>query len=64
MKNTLKKLKDLISHHSLDGYIVPKNDEFFSEYANPDRLKKITDFTGSAGLVVILINKMVVFTHI
>jgi len=56
MKNNLKKLKDLILSYGLDGYIVPKNDEFFSEYANPDRLKKITNFTGSAGLAIILIN--------
>ena len=61
MKKNLKKLKNLILYNGLDGYIVPKNDEFFSEYANPDRLKKITNFTGSAGLAMILIDKNFLF---
>ena len=26
---------------NIDGYIIPKNDEFFSEYAVKDRLKII-----------------------
>ncbi len=61
MKNNIKKLEELIIAHDLDGYIVPKNDEFFSEYANPDRLKKISNFTGSAGLAIILNNKKFLF---
>ncbi len=52
-----KKIKDL----NIDGYIVPKNDEFFSEYASTDRLKTISDFTGSAGVAIILINKNYLF---
>ncbi len=61
MNHTLKKLKNLILTHSLDGYIIPKNDEFFSEYASPDRLKKATNFSGSAGLAIILIHKNLLF---
>ncbi len=61
MNHTLKKLKNLILTHSLDGYIIPKNDEFFSEYASPDRLKKVTNFSGSAGLAIILIHKNLLF---
>ena len=38
----------------IDGYIIPKNDEFFSEYAANDRLKTISNFSGSAGLAIIL----------
>ena len=38
----------------IDGYIIPKNDEFFSEYAVNDRLKTISNFSGSAGLAIIL----------
>ena len=45
-----KKFKD----YEIDGYIIPKNDEFFSEYAQKDRLKTISNFTGSAGFAVIL----------
>ena len=51
----INKLKRLIKLNGIDGYIVPKNDEFFSEYAYPNRLKIITNFSGSAGLSIILI---------
>ena len=57
MKNLIRKLRVLFNTHSIDGYIIPKNDEFFSEHANKDRLKKITNFTGSAGNAIILKNK-------
>ena len=47
-------LKKLISSKNIDGYIIPKNDEFFSEYAYPNRLKLVSNFSGSAGLAIIL----------
>ena len=47
--------------NNIDGYIVPKNDEFFSEYANPDRLKTISNFTGSAGMAIVLLEKSYLF---
>ena len=50
---TLNKIKKLLKDHNLDGYIVPKNDEFFGEYAYPNRLKTISNFSGSAGFSVI-----------
>ena len=53
LKNLKKKLKEL----HIDGYIIPKNDEFFSEYAAIDRLKNITNFTGSAGIAIVLKKK-------
>ena len=28
----INKLKKLIKNENIDGYIVPKNDEFFCEY--------------------------------
>ena len=31
--------------YNIDGYIIPKNDEFFSEYSANDRLKAITKFS-------------------
>ena len=37
----INKLKRLFNVYRLDGYIIPKNDEFFSEYAFPNRLKFI-----------------------
>ncbi len=57
IKKRLKKLKKLINNNNLDGYIIPKNDEFFSEYAVKNRLKIISNFDGSAGLAIILKKK-------
>ena len=49
----IKLLKKKFSKYNVDGYVIPKNDEFFSEYAAKDRLKNISNFTGSAGLAII-----------
>ncbi len=46
-------IKKMINSYNLDAYIIPKNDEFFNEYAFPDRLKTITNFSGSAGFCII-----------
>ena len=54
IKNKIKILKEKFKKFEIDGYIVPKNDEYFSEYAKNDRLKKISNFSGSAGIAVIL----------
>ena len=59
----VNKLKKLFKKYNLDGYIVPKNDEFFSEYIpeNKDRLKFISNFSGSYGFAVILKDKNYLF---
>ena len=61
--NKLKKLKKIIEIHKLDGYLVPKNDEYFNEYVSQssDRLKFISNFSGSAGFAIILKNKNYLF---
>ena len=59
--NLIFKLRNNFKKYNIDGYVVPKNDEFFSEYSNKDRLKKISNFTGSAGYAVILKNKNYLF---
>ena len=61
IKSRLKKLKNQFVEYNLDGYVIPKNDEFFSEYSNKDRLGFITNFKGSAGYAVILKNKNYLF---
>ena len=61
IKIRLKKIKDQFKKYNLDGYIVPKNDEFFSEYSNKDRLSFISNFKGSAGYAVILKNENYLF---
>ena len=50
----VKQLRNKFNQFDIDGYIIPKNDEFFSEYAAINRLKIISNFSGSAGLAIIL----------
>ena len=59
----IKKLRKLFKTLNLDGYIIPKNNNFFGEYvtASEDNLKFISNFTGSAGFAVILKNKNYMF---
>ena len=54
IKKKIDKLRKNFKQYKIDGYIIPKNDEFFSEYALEDRLKTISNFSGSAGLAIIL----------
>tara|TARA_Y100000591_G_C21844823_1_gene708039 strand:- start:1737 stop:3434 length:1698 start_codon:yes stop_codon:yes gene_type:complete len=61
IKKRIFKLRDQFKNYNIDGYVIPKNDEFFSEYSNKDRLKFITNFTGSAGYAVILKNRNYLF---
>ena len=61
IKQKIYKLKKLIKLNNIDGYIVPKNDAYFSEYASPDRLKTISDFGGSAGYALILKKENLLF---
>jgi Xaa-Pro aminopeptidase len=61
MKNIIKVLRSQFIKFDIDGYIIPKNDEYFSEYSNEDRLKEVSNFTGSAGYAVILQNKNYLF---
>ena len=59
----MKKLKQLFKIYNIDGYIVPKNDEYFNEYvhSSKDKLRFISNFTGSAGFAIILKNKNYLF---
>ena len=59
----ITKLKKIFKSVRIDGYIIPKNDEFFGEYIpdNKDRLKYISDFSGSFGFALILNNKNFLF---
>ena len=55
-KNKLIKLRRELTINNIDGYIIPKNDEFFGEYVGPEkeRLKYLTGFSGSAGQSLVL----------
>ena len=61
IKSRLEKLKKFINFYNLDGYIIPKNDAYFSEFSLPDRLKTISNFTGSAGQAIVLKNENFLF---
>ena len=41
---SVTKIKKLLNSYKIDAYVVPKNDEFFGEYAFPNRLKTATNF--------------------
>ena len=55
-------LRNKFKTYNIDGYIVPKNDDYFTEYSKINRLKIISNFSGSAGLAIILRNKNYLFT--
>ena len=62
MINFIKKLRNKFKKHNIDGYVIPKNDDYFTEYSKINRLKIISNFSGSAGIAVILKNKSYLFT--
>ncbi|MAJ22216.1 MAG: Xaa-Pro aminopeptidase [Candidatus Pelagibacter sp. TMED64] len=61
--NKIKQLRKLMKIHNIDGYIVPKNDEYFGEYIDKskERLKFVSSFSGSAGIGLIFKKKCYIF---
>jgi Xaa-Pro aminopeptidase len=62
MNKEVKELRKKFKKYNIDGYVVPKNDDYFTEYSKINRLKIISNFSGSAGLAIILKNKNYLFT--
>ncbi len=60
--NIIKTLRAKFKELKIDGYVVPRNDDYFTEYSKINRLKIISNFSGSAGLAIILKNKNYLFT--
>ncbi len=60
--NKIKILRNKYKEYNIDGYVIPKNDDYFTEYSKINRLKFISNFSGSAGLAIILKNKNYLFT--
>ncbi|WP_376089556.1 aminopeptidase P family protein [Roseomonas sp. CCTCC AB2023176] len=60
----LAALRAELARAGLDGFIVPRSDEYLGEYVPPSgaRLKWLTGFTGSAGLAIVLADRAAVFT--
>jgi len=59
----IESLRDELSNRDLDGFLVPISDEHQSEFPpkRAQRLAWLTDFTGSAGMAVILKEKAALF---
>ena len=59
----INQLKKILKQEKIDGYLIPKNDEFFGEYTPEynDRLNFISGFTGSYGFALILERKNYLF---
>ena len=62
MKKYIKILRNNFKKYNIDGYVIPKNDEYFTEYSRVNRLKIISNFSGSAGLAIILKKQNYLFT--
>ena len=61
--DNLNKLKKALIKKNIDAYLVPKNDFFFNEFIKTgnDRLRYVSNFTGSAGTALILHKKNYLF---
>ncbi len=59
----LTRLRALMSERGLDALIVPRADEYLGEYIPPqnERLRWVSDFTGSAGVAIVLADRAAVF---
>ena len=62
MKKNIQKLRKKFEKYKIDGYVIPKNDDYFTEYSKINRLQIISNFSGSAGLAIILKKKNYLFT--
>ena len=62
-QRNLPKLRKALTHASLDGFLIPHEDEYQNEYL-PDcneRLMWASGFTGSAGAAIVLMDKAAMF---
>ena len=53
--NSLKKIKKYLTKQKIDFYLINKNNDYLNEFIEPNenRLKKISNFTGSMGFALI-----------
>ena len=61
--NNLKKVQSLLKNSNVHAFIFPRTDEFLSEYIAPyaERVKWISNFSGSSGKIIVMQKKAVVF---
>ena len=62
-KQKLTKLRKLFPKYNIDCYLVPHTDEFQNEFLPQysRRLEWLSDFTGSAGDIIVTKNKAYIF---
>ena len=66
MNNSASRLADVREHMSrldLDALIIPRADEYLGEYIpeRNERMRWVSGFTGSAGVVVVLSERAAIF---
>lgn len=63
-QNRLASLRGELTRAGVDGFIIPRADEFLGEYvpSSAERLAWLTGFTGSAGMAIVLPDRAAVFT--
>lgn len=62
--NRLAAIRSELASANLDAFIIPRADEYLGEYVpeHNERLYWATDFTGSAGMAIVLKDKAAIFT--
>ena len=62
-KEKIKSLRSLMSKNKIGAYLIPRADCFQGEFIseNDNRLKWITNFSGSAGLCIVTMKCIVLF---
>ena len=62
-KNNIIQIRSFLEKEEIDGFIIPHEDEFLTEYIpkSSERLAWATGFTGSAGLSIITKDSAVIF---
>ena len=62
-KEKIKSLRSLMSKNKIGAYLIPRADCFQGEFIseNDNRLKWITNFSGSAGLCIVTMKRIVLF---
>lgn len=63
-KKRLKNLRKVLKDEGLDGFIIPRADQYFSKYPadHDERLKYLSGFSGSAGNIALTMKKAIVMT--
>ena len=64
MIDKVKLLQSYLIKYNYDAFFVPREDEFLNEYIIPssERLRWVSNFTGSSGIAIILRKKAVIFS--